>query len=232
MIVLLKKFFIDNWKDIFEIILGLINIYFVVLVYKINKKDSNPKLSFEVIRKKEIFTNKTDMSSFEHSKYFTQNLLFGYELSLLELEINKTKAGSGFPKDFHSPTYIDLLIYNKADFPTTNVQIDISYVIKKVIYETGIDEIDIIEESIEFIDYKTIKKSININYLSANSETCYPLAITEGRYISADIYLNKVTSDELTFIKKPVKIYTYKHDSLLIGFRDYMQYRKVFGAME
>ncbi|MGX7014105.1 hypothetical protein [Vagococcus silagei] len=232
MIVWLKSFFIDNWKDIFEVILGVINIYFVILVYKINKKDSNPKLSFEVVKQKEIFTDKTDMSSFEHSKYFIQNLLFGHELKLLEWEIADTKAGSGFPKDSHSPTYIDLLIHNKADFPATNVKIDISYVIKKVIYETGIDEIDIIEESIEFIDYKTIQNSININYLSANSETCYPLAITTGCYISADIYINKVTSDELTFIKKPVKIYSYKHDALLRGFRDPTEYRKVFGAME
>lgn len=66
-------------------------------------------------------------------------------------EITNKKIGSDFPKELHAPNYLTLLIQNKGDFPATNVEVETSYSLKKVTYETKFDEIIFIKKRLKLI---------------------------------------------------------------------------------
>lgn len=228
---LIISWFLNNWKYIFDVFIALVNIVFVYLVFQLNKKDSNPKISFDFIKEKNCINLESGEEIFDHDKYFFKDILLGHELKTLGFKLADKKIGCGFPQEYHVPNYLTLLIQNKGDFPATNVEVEISYLVKKITYETGIDEIDILEETIEFVDYKKITKIVHLSYLPAHSEKYYPISIVRGEYITADIFINYAKSDERIFIKKPIKIYTYLHNYYEKGFNDPSQLRRVFGAM-
>lgn len=205
-------------ESVINIIGTLVNLFFVYLVYKLNKKDSNPKLS--------LITRFEDKNDDDYS-FLDLNTLFNrYYFESNGIDFNL----SGFPEIEHNERKWKLEIDNKGEFPAINVRLSISLVIKRVEFDIGIDETDILNEKI--VDYKKVTKEIEIDYLPALSKREIDIVILRGDFIVADLVINKLISDEMEYIEKPIKIDIYKHLDLIEGLEDSYHYRKLIGACD
>lgn len=181
----------------------IINIYFVWLVYRLNKKNGNPKISFNIEQE-------------EISSIYSTTDRFLFKETYLEGYID-TKA-DGLPDERHNPFIWKLKIDNKGEFPATNLNIDLELIIKRVICETskesmgGVDSDDIILW--RYKDYQVFKEKIEINYLPALSSKMIQIAYLDGKFFKADLHIKKAKSNEAHFTKKSFLLDTYTYEGL------------------
>ncbi|QQP10406.1 hypothetical protein FJQ98_14030 [Lysinibacillus agricola] len=192
-------------EKIITLIISILNILIAYRVYRFTKKDVNPKLSV-----KSTFED----SENEYSKSVNKELL----------EINFETRG--FPKIQHNTKLWKLTIENNGELPATNVVLDYSITIKKGDFDFGIDEADILNK--RFIDYKTINRTEKFDYIAPDSKKVLKVLYIQGEFPCADLKVKKLKSDEITFIKKEIKIDTYEHPefSMIV---DGPHERKLFG---
>lgn len=241
---------------IINIIIGIVNIYFVYLVYQINKKDNNPKIIFISNQYEDPILNNLK------NRYGTLDLLndtldtFDNEYRVeVQESINNYKSyyykdlfsryycgtryekgywtidynQKGFPEEKENKIIIWYLdVENKSEYPATNLQIKLELIIKKHDWDTGIDEADILNERI--VEYERIKRTIMLDYFPGLYKKRYKLLNLNGDFPKADLIITKAKSDEATYISKPIKIDSYEHSSFNTGFEDSQNYRRFLGA--
>lgn len=207
-------------KNILEIFLSGISLYIAYLMYKLNKKETNPKISFEP------YIEVASMKNYNKNKIFSDKLYILYN----ELEELEKKEGhiKGFPSIEHEKQIIYLKMFNRGDYPATSIEIDLELKIKKASWNTDTDEFDIIDESIRYLDYRSISKKIKIDYMPSNSMKKIDLCYVSGKFISMDIYISCKSKEE-NFIKNKIKIFTYIHKDLKDGLSDSVHLRKILG---
>ncbi|WP_101773791.1 hypothetical protein [Peptostreptococcus faecalis] len=210
-------------KNIIELILSIVNIYFVFLVYKLNKKESNPKLGFSTNIKEYDF--KSNLSkTFDHS-----NGIFSDRIKLLNVKIrNNDIDHKRFPYENHNSKSLYLKISNTGDFPATDIVINIDFIIKRTLWDKNLDPLSISAEDCNIVKYKIFSEELKIDYIPAQSDEIVFLTILYGTFISADLVINSAKSNEMKFIKKPTKLYTYFHESY-DNYSDSAQFRSIMG---
>lgn len=225
-----------------NIIVGIVNLYFVLLVYRLNKRETNPKISFNPkiadfskLNRLVDINVKQNMTPEEkkEEEIVSKHLEEWYDVTLFDEEVYFGKINfdlSGFPEISHENMLWVLNIDNKGDFPAINLIVEIELVIKRVKFDTGIDSADIINP--RFVDYKRISKIIKLDYLPSRYSKKIKLLKLQGDFIEADLYIKKAYSDEITYIEKLIKIDTYTHPVYLSGFKDMPHMRRCFGADE
>ena len=118
-------------------------------------------------------------------------------------------------------------VVNNGDLPAVNVKMKYSIIIKKAVFDYGIDEADIINE--HFIEYKTIVRNALFIYIPARSEVVEEVLYLTGDFCYADLILHKLKSDERTFINNSIKIDVYEHPDFS-EIADSHHLRKVLGV--
>jgi hypothetical protein len=192
--------------DGLTVISAILNVYFVYLVYKLTQKDINPKL---------YITSTIKDAKYEYDK--------GVNLEVDNIDFNK----KGFPEIGHDTLLWELQVINNGDLPATNVIVEYSIIIKRAEFEYGIDKADVINE--RFIDFKTINKTIEFDYIAPQSEKKLKILYLTGVFPYADLKINKLTSKERKFIKNPLLIDTYEHPEFLV-LSDSHHFRQMIGA--
>ncbi|MEC1011718.1 hypothetical protein P9B39_15875 [Bacillus altitudinis] len=192
--------------DILTVIVSFINLVFVYFVYKLTKKDVNPKLYIIPVLK-------------DAEGRFDKNVIH----ELVTMNFNQ----QGFPKIIHNNQLWQLKICNNGELPATNVVIEYSITIKKAEFDFGLDKADVINE--RFVDFKTISKTIKFDYLPPNFEKVVDVLYLNGKFPYADLKINKMTSNELIFINDTILMDTYEHPEFQ-KIEDSHHYRQMLGA--
>ncbi|KKK10306.1 MULTISPECIES: hypothetical protein [Bacillus] len=192
--------------DILTVIVSFINLVFVYFVYKLTKKDVNPKLYIIPVLK-------------DAEGRFDKNVIH----ELVTMNFNQ----QGFPKIIHNNQLWQLKICNNGELPATNVVIEYSITIKKAEFDFGLDKADVINE--RFVDFKTISKTIKFDYLPPNFEKVVDVLYLDGKFPYADLKINKMTSNELIFINDTILMDTYEHPEFQ-KIEDSHHYRQMLGA--
>lgn len=199
----------DGFKyylDIFASIIGVFNIMFVILVFRLTRKDINPKLS--IIPSIIDANNKFDK---------------GVNKELFSINFEQ----KGFSEIEHDTVLWKLRIVNNGDLPATNVQLKYTIFIKRAKFKTGIDEADIID--VKFINFKKISRTLKITYIPPQSEKIEKVLYLTGNFSKADLIVNVLKSKERSFIRKAMKIDEYEHLDFK-HIQDSQHYRQVIGA--
>lgn len=200
----------DTFFDSVTAIIAILNIILVYYVFKLTKKDLNPKLYVEST----ILTGDEDIEFTAHSN-------FNSDLSYTDFE---TK---GFPQIKHSYSTWILKIKNNGDLPATRVEIEYSVIIQKANFEFGIDDADI--KNLEFVDFKTLFDKQKFDYIPPNGEIIIKVINPTGEYPYAHLKINKLKSNERTFINKEIVLKTYEHEGLGHT-EDMAHFRKLIGS--
>lgn len=194
----------------FNILIGIANVYFIYLVFKFTTRDINPKISIIPMRDADPYYDDYNYKNNE---------------SIRDIDYNQ----KGFPDSSleHKNISWKLKLRNYSDLPAINVRLDYSIVIKKAVYDYSEDCTEVYSHNVE--DYKTIRNSAIFVYIAAQSEVIEPLLQLQGEFIEADLIINSLKSDEIHFIKKPIRIDTYKHPDTY-ELEDSNHYRQFIGA--
>lgn len=240
----------DNLLTIIGVVFTIIGVVFTMLNYCINKKNSKSKISFNIkiddFRDYDKFQYTqydeeciSDLSEFEIKKIekykeleeilrFKQ-FLFKDELTSL-YKADHISEKKGFPSIRHDKQVLSLDIVNNSDFPVKNISAQIILIVKRAVWETGIDEADIISDTVKYIKYKEIKKNIEIPYLGVNVNKKIYLANLEGFFIAADFYIQEAKSQKVTYIKERTILHEYEHKDFCGGLTDSNHFRNLLGA--
>ncbi|OLP64727.1 hypothetical protein BACPU_23170 [Bacillus pumilus] len=191
--------------DIVLVIISIVNLLFVYFAYKLTKKDVNPKL----------FVTPILRDTEEYDKTVNHELL--------EMNFNQ----KGFPEIPHNLQLWQVKICNNGDLPATNVVIEYSITIKKAEFDFGLDAADVYNE--RFVDFHSISRTKKFDYLPPNFEKVINVLYLDGKFPYADLKINKMTSNELTFIKDKILIDTYEHPEFQ-KLEDSHHHRQMLGA--
>ncbi|WP_039042965.1 hypothetical protein [Sporosarcina sp. ZBG7A] len=182
-----------NFTDILQVVVAIVNIWFVVLVYKLTRKDINPKLYVTPLQ--------YDVGS-EFSKLVNEEIL----------EINFKEEG--FPMIRMEKFKLwELSLANSSDLPATKIVLNYEVVIKKAKIKYGeIDEIDV--ESYEFVPFDRFERTYTLDYLAPHDEIKIPVLYLTGEFSEAEVYVNSLYSDERRYFKQKILVDTFKHPEL------------------
>lgn len=205
----------SNIKDIVEIIGTFASVYIAYNVYKLQSKESNPKVTIK------HGLDERDIMNIEGELFF----------KLMEKELfENTKIGGGFPCFRYNNEKMSYLeIENKGDFPATNLKLVLYVDLKKGVWETGIDEADIKNPHME--TYSSKKINYCIKYLPPGETMRIDLFIDRGQFIGYDIRVKTLKSRECKFIKKDSVIKTIKNE-LFNMLSDSNDERNLYGCGE
>lgn len=180
--------------DVVQVLVAIVNVFLVWLVYRLTKKDINPKLYIKPIQRK----HNTD-----YEPMYDRNVNRGLD----EIDFEQR----GFPESslFHDSIIWELEIHNNSEFPAHDVVLDYEIIVKKVDIDFGIDEADVIEE--RYIPYHTIKRSFELDYLAPSDKKVIKVLYLIGKFTKADLIVNKLESKEGKYIDKSILIDTYEH---------------------
>lgn len=200
----------DGFMNIMTLIISAVNIFIAFRVYQYTKRDVNPKLYVD----SKILTNK------ESSKIYTGGII-NEEL------INENFDKKGFPEIQHDRMLWQLKIANNGDHPATNVVVEYSIIIKRACFDYGIDEADIL--NLRFVDYKKLNRTIKFDYIPPSSEKYLNIISLYGEFPKADLIINKLISEEIEFITRPIDLNSYEHPDFN-NLQDADHARKLLGA--
>ena len=220
------KNFIDIASTFIEIIIMFATAYISYAVYKLEKKENNPKIVIEHKLIEEDYTNVNDDLFYENRDKFEQE-----------------KRGDGFPCRRYYDKYYNadendeitrkykfscIEIENKGDFPATNLEIILYIDLKRTTWNFGTDEADV--QNIQTPKYKTREIKIQLEYMPPGKKIRKYLFEYEGQFIGYDVRVGKMKSNEVTFIKKDTVIDTVWYEGLeyLSDLRDE---REVYGCI-
>lgn len=192
--------------EIITIISTVINVYFVILVYRLTQKDINPKLYVQ-----------PEILDAQH-RYDK-----GVNAELDEIDYEQ----KGFPEIGHDTKLWQLKVVNIGDLPATNVKGEYSLTIKIARFDFGTDRADVINE--KFVDYKTIVKKFQYDYIAPDSEKILDIAYLKGEFPYADLKINKLISNERKFLNKKILLETYEHPEFKT-LQDSHHIRQMLGA--
>jgi len=201
-------------KDVFINLMTLVisgaNIYIAYKVYQFTKKDINPKL---YVDSKMIDPNDS-MRTYSSSTINDE---------LIDINFDK----QGFPEIQHDTMLWQLIIANNGDLAATDVVVKYSIIIKKATFEFDSNKIEMTNE--EFVDFKTLNRTIEIDYIPPNSEKNKNILYLRGDFPSAELEINTIKSSELEFIIEPFHLDNYKHpDFNMLADPDHA--RKMYGV--
>ncbi|WP_010530922.1 hypothetical protein [Lentibacillus jeotgali] len=171
-----------------NVLVPLANLYIVFLVYKLTHRNLNPKLFVEGTI--EDAKNKFDAS--------VNDKISGLDFN---------QEGFPFPEVKHDMVVWKLRIHNNGDLPATNVNIEYFIRIQK-------KEFDILEglpANERLVKFQDIKETLYYDYIPPGGYKEEDILYINGKFPQAKLYINKLQSKEVRFIKSPVHIDTYKH---------------------
>lgn len=221
------KNFIDIASTFIEIIIMFATAYISYAVYKLEKKENNPKIVIEHKLVEEDYINVKDDLFYENRDKFEQE-----------------KRGDGFPCRRYYDEYYNydknieitrkykfscIDIENKGDFPATNLEVILYIDLKKTNLEFSSDEVN--EESENVVKYKSEKIEYKINYMPPGKKIRKYIFEYEGQFIGFDVRVIKMKTDEVTFIKKDTVIDTVWHEGLEY-LSDSIDIREVYGCVK
>ena len=175
---------------IFEVLIAAVNVFLAYFVFKLTRKDVNPKLY--VISK--IEDTKDEGLRLDVTLHPRQDCDFNQK---------------GFPEIHHGEKLWKMEIHNNGDLPATNIVLEYILTIKKADFEFGIDEADIINQ--KFVEFKTYNEKVEIDYLAPNTFKEINIMYLDGDFPQADLKVYWLTSKEESFIKQPLLIDSYEH---------------------
>lgn len=182
----------DHFEKLMTLLISAINIWIAYRIYEFTKKDINPKLYID----SEILNSEDTETA-------------GYSI-IINTTLDKEDFNKkGFPEIQHDPLLWQLKIFNNGELPATNVFVEYSISIKRAEFDYGIDEADIINQ--RFNNYKTVHKIIKFDYIPPESKKVINIMYLYGYFPYADLKINKLKSDERSFINQPTHIHTYEH---------------------
>lgn len=193
---------------VFEGLIAAVNIFLAYLVFKLTRKDVNPKL---------YILSKIDD---------TKNSELFYDVALRPAEECNFDQ-QGFPEISHEEKLWKMELHNNGNLPATNIILEYVLTIKKAELEFGIDEADIVSH--EFVDFKTYTQKVEIDYLAPNSFKKIDIVYLYGEFPKADLKVYWLVSKEESFIKRPILIDSYEHPEFL-QIQDSQHGRQMFGA--
>lgn len=213
-------------KDTIDILATIATLYISYAVYKLEKKDNNPKIVIEHKLIEEDYINVNDDLFYENRDKFEQE-----------------KRGDGFPCRRYYDEYYNadendeiirkykfscIEIENKGDFPATNLEIILYIDLKRTTWNFGIDEADV--QNIQTPKYKTREIKIQLEYMPPGKKIRKYLFEYEGQFIGYDVRVGKMKSNEVTFIKKDTVIDKVWHEGLEY-LSDSIDIREVYGCV-
>ncbi|OOE10826.1 hypothetical protein [Fictibacillus arsenicus] len=205
------KEFLDNVTfknvlDVITVLIAIINVYLVVLVYKLTHRDVNPKL----------FVKPTIVEDGRsYARYSNPNVD----------SINFDQKG--FPEIGHNSLLWGIEVHNNGELPATNIEIKLSITIHKSEFDDGEFLGDI--ENHRFVDYKVYYEVFNFDYIPPNSSVKKDFLSLLGDFPYATLKVEKLVSSERTFINKPTQIGYYEHPKF-DDLADMDDYRRLIGA--
>lgn len=206
---LVGEYMKDSLTIVYNIIVSLVpiaNLFIVYLVYKLTRKNINPKLylSSEILDAINQYSKQVN----EELNHFNFNI-------------------KGFPDVMHDTLLWNLSVSNNGDLPATKVIVRYKIVIKKATFEYGIDQADIKNE--RFIDCYEISRTLEFDYIAPQSHKTVPVLYLTGIFPYADLIITSLTSKERIFIDKPLIIDTYEHPDFNV-LQDSQHYRQLLGV--
>ncbi|PIC94561.1 hypothetical protein CSV69_16100 [Sporosarcina sp. P26b] len=208
--------------DIVQVLITLVNVAVVYLVYKLTRKEVNPKIHLVPVKRKPIeVTEDDEYSIFE---------VYDDYLNIVNNEILTIDFDQrGFPdsSQYHAPLVWEIEVHNKSDYIATFIELEYEITIYKVEMQFGIDELDITSE--EYVPYNIFKRSINFDYLASDDKKVFKVLYLHGEFIKADIIITKLKSKELEFISTPIRLDEYKQP-MLDWLSDSHHHRQVIGS--
>lgn len=194
--------------DIVQVIITIVNVVVVYLVYKLTRKEVNPKLHLIPIKRKPI----ADLSDDDEYNLFEKTDSF---FKVVNEEVNNMDfEQQGFPdsSQHHAPLVWEIEIHNNSDYLATSIEFEYEITIYKVDMEFRIDEFDIISE--KYVPYKSFTRIESFDYLAPHDKKTYKVLYLYGEFIKADIKIKKLKSKEFEFISEPIILDEYKHPML------------------
>lgn len=174
-------------KDLIEIVGIIINLVFVYLIYRLTKKDLNPKLYVE--------------SGFEDTDEYSKDI----NSKLEDIDFNQP----GFPEISHQNKRWYIRLINNGDLPATNVILDYSLLIKKTEFEFGIDKADVIND--RFVNFTRLSETFNYDYIPPGGVIEETILYLTGDFPCADLVIDRLKSTERVFIGKDTLLKKYEH---------------------
>lgn len=209
-------------KNFIEISSTILTLWISILVYRLQKKENNPRL---VIEHKLVDEN---IIRIEDEFFFKNRFRFEHD-----------KRGDGFPyRRYNDDIYMEdenmkdkyscIEIENKGNFPATNVNLILYIDLKRTFWKFGDDEADVKSKKVR--KYKSEKIKYKINYIPPGKKIRRYIFRYEGQFIEFDVKVRKLKSKELKFIKKYTLIDTVRHEGLKY-LSDSKDEREVYGCI-
>ncbi len=197
-----------NFTDVLQVVVAIVNVWFVVLVYKLTRKDINPKL---------YVTPRQNDVGYEYSKLVNEEIL----------EVNFKEEG--FPMIRMEEFKLwEISLANSSDLPATKIVMNYEVLIKKAKIKYGEnDEIDV--ESYEFVPFEKFERTFTLDYLAPHDEINIPVLYLTGEFSEAEVYVNSLYSDERKYFKQKILVDTFKHPEWE-GILDSHQMRQMLGV--
>lgn len=221
----MEEFLKSNITEIAQIAITLANLLIVFFVYKLTKKEVNPKLHLIPVKKKPFYAlSESDDGEYEiFKKRDDYPFLLNRELN----DINFEQRGFPDSSQHHAPLIWEIEIHNNSEYVATFIELRYELTIYKVDMTFGIDELDIVSE--KYVPYTTIKRSESFEYLAPNDKKVFKVLYLKGEFIKADISITSLKSKEFNFISKPITLDVYKQP-MLEWISDSHQHRLLIGS--
>lgn len=219
----LKDFFSINLTDIIQVLATLINVLIVYLVYKLTRKDINPKLHLVPLKRRPLD------SKLEDDEYSLFDAYDGF-YKVINDDLNKIDFEQrGFPESsqYHAPLVWELQVHNNGEHRATFIELEYEITVYKVEMEFGTDEADVIAE--KNVPFKTIKRREVFDYLAPKDSRVFKILYLQGEFIQADLVITLLKSKEIKYIDSKVVIDSYKHP-MLNWLSDSYHHRQVIGT--
>lgn len=209
--------------DIIQAVITIANIFIVYLVYKLTKKDINPKLHLVPTKRKPLDIIREDDEYSIFSTYDGYSRAVNHELFDIDFDQR------GFPEQsqYHPPLIWELILHNKGEYNASFIELEYELIIYKVDMKFGTDEADVVEEA--YVPYKTIKRKESFEYLAPDDHRKIKVLYLLGEFIKADLVVTSLKSKEIEFITSPIVVDKYSHPTLE-WLSDGYHHRQVIGA--
>ncbi|MDM5338486.1 hypothetical protein QUF84_14815 [Fictibacillus enclensis] len=206
----MKDFFqgvtFKNFLDVITVIIAIINVYVVILVYKLTHKDVNPKL---------FVKPRLDKDRGNYGRAFNE--------SIGKLNFEQR----GLPEVQHEYMIWGIEVHNNGDLPATNVQLTLSITVQKSEIEEGNFEGDIVSH--HFVDFGVFNKVFHFDYIPPNASVYQDLLTLQGDFPHAILKVESLNSTEGIYINKPTRVAFYKHP-LFDELADSDDFRRLVGV--
>lgn len=193
-------------------LIGIINLAIAIMVFRFNRKNSLSKVSvlpiqYEKNKRSTFYNTNMDLDIYKLDKYFL--------------------SGKGFPTmEDENPKLWSIKVMNKGNLVSTNLKINLSLIIQKSEFDFNEEELEVSNH--EFVLYKEVKREIIIPYMAADSEKEFDIVSLLGDFPSAKLVIDRMETNEVKFIKKPVVIDEYIHSGFSY-LQDEAHYRCLLG---